>query len=92
MSINKNKIFENLKDIRNLMNFKILICYKKIFSFNSIINNIGTLIIIWIIFFHIIFIFTFYINQLKKIKKSINDIIFGILNISLIRQLEIKKS
>ena len=92
MTINKNKIFDNLKDIRNLMNFKILICYKKLFSFNSIINNIGSLIIICIIFFHIIFIFTFYINQLKKIKKSINDIIFEILNISLIRQLEIKKS
>ena len=92
MTINKNKIFENLKDIRNLMNLKILICYKKPFSFNSIFHNLGSLIIICVIFFHIISIFIFYINQLKKIKKWIKDIIIRILYISPKKLLEIKKN
>ena len=79
MSINKLNLFENLKDIRNLMNFKILICYKKLLlSFSRLWNNVGCLIIICIIVFHIIFIFVFYINQLNSIKKRIKSISFGI--------------
>jgi len=67
-------------------------CYKMLLSFNNIIYNVGSLIIICIIFFHIIFIFWFYINQLEIIKKRIKNIIFGIINISLKRKPEIKKN
>ena len=60
MSINKLNLFENLKDIRNLMNFKILICYKKLLlSFSRLWNNVGCLLIICIIVSHIIFTFVF---------------------------------
>ena len=75
MTINKLKIFDNIKNIRNLMNLNILLCYKNLLSINSIIYNIGSLIIICIIFFHIISVFLFYINQFKKIKKQIKDIL-----------------
>ena len=92
MKINKNKLFDNLKDIKNLINLNIMKCYKMLLSFNNIIYNVGSLIIICIIFFHIIFIFWFYINQLEIIKKRIKNIIFGIINISLIRKPEIKKN
>ena len=43
MIINKTKLFDNLKDIRNLLNLNILICYKtllSIISLNEIIHNI----------------------------------------------------
>ena len=81
MTINKMKLFDNLKDIRNLMNLKILICYKKLFlSFSGIIYNVGCLIVICIIVFHIIATFIFYFNQLKRIKKMIKSITFGIKN------------
>ena len=81
MSINKLNLFENLKEIRNLMNLKILICYKKLLlSFSRLWNNVGCLIIICIIVFHIIFTFVFYINQLNSIKKRIKSISFGIKN------------
>ena len=66
MIIDKNKLFENLKDIKNLINFNILICYKKLSSFNFIIYNVGCIIIAIIIIFHIIVIIIFYISQLKK--------------------------
>ena len=88
MAINKTKLFENLKDIRNLMNLNILFCYKRLisslisFNINIIYNNIGCVIIIIIILFHIIGIFIFYFNQLKKIKKIIKSITLELKNIS----------
>ena len=90
MVINKTKLFENLKNIKNLINLNILICYKKLLSFTSYIHNVGSLIIISILIFHIISIFVFYINQLNKIKKSIRDISIGISNICLIKEFQIK--
>ena len=93
MIINKMKLLDNIKDIRNLMNLKILICYKKLLlSLSSINHNIGCLIIICIIAIHIISIFVFYINQLKKIQKMIENIIFGISNINFIKQLDKTKN
>ena len=89
MIINKTKLFENLKDIKNLMNLNILIYYKKLLqfiSFNGLIHNIGSLIIICIIIFHLFSIFIFYIGQRKNISKSIKDIIFGITNFNLIKK------
>ena len=87
MTINKMTIFDNLKDIRNLMNLKILVCYKKlILSLSDIKNNVGCLIIICIIAFHIICIFVFYFSQLNKIKKMIKSITHGIKNINIIQK------
>jgi len=89
ININKTKIIENLKDIKNLMNLNILICYKKLLSFISFINiihNIGCLIISCIIIFYIISIFIFYIIQFNKIIKIIKDISFGIKNINLLKK------
>ena len=93
MIINKTKLFENLKDIKNLVNLNILICYKKLLSFisfNGLIHNIGSLIIICIIIFHLFSIFIFYIVQLNNIRKSIKDIIFGITNFNLIKKSQAK--
>ena len=74
------------------MNSNILVCYKNLLSINSIIYNIGSLIIICIIFFHIINVFLFYINQLKKIKKNIKYISLGISNNNLIKELDNTKN
>jgi hypothetical protein len=72
MVIDKNKFFESFIDFKNLVNIKIVICYKKLLSIKAFVYNIGCIIIAFIIFFHIITIFVFYINQLKKIKKVFN--------------------
>ena len=82
MVIDKNKLFANLRDIKNLVNLNILVCYKKFLSLSNITHNVGSLIIICIIIFHIFTIFIFYINQLSKIKKKIKVIIFGLNNIT----------
>ena len=86
MFINKTKLFENLKDIKNLMNLNILICYKQLLAFTNIFYNIGCLIIIFIIIFHIFSMFVFYLNQLKIINKKIRSIIFAKINMSLLKK------
>ena len=59
MNINKNKLLDNFKNIKNIANFNFLICYKKLLKKEGIIHNFGAYIIFAIILFHIISIFVF---------------------------------
>ena len=74
MYINKEKILDNFKNINNLINYKFLICYKKFFNKDCIINNIGSYIIFSFIIFHIITIIIFKLKQYSLIKKIIKKI------------------
>ena len=42
MNINKAKILDNFKNIYNLINYKFLVCYKKLFNKKGILNNVGS--------------------------------------------------
>ena len=74
MNINKVKILENFKNIKNFINFNFLICYKKLFNKEGILNNVGSYIILSIILFHIITIFIFSLNQFPSLVNKIKDI------------------
>ena len=91
MTINKNKLLKTFKNIKNSINFNILVCYQNLFTTKGIIKNIGCFIIITIIIFHIITIFIFYIKQLKIIIRIIKFIIVGIKKIDLIKKRKQKK-
>ena len=68
-----------------------LICFKKLLSSFSEINyNVGCLIIICIIAFHIFSAFLFYFNQLKNFKKMIKSITLGLKNINIIKKVNKK--
>ena len=84
MSIDKSNLFKNFINLKNIANINILACYKKLFSKNGIIHNIGAYIIVFIILLHIIFIFIFYIRQIDSIKAKLKDILFGIINSKLL--------
>ena len=75
-SINKDKFLSRFVDINNIMNIKLLKCYKLLFTKEGIVNYIGTYIILSIILIsigsNIIFLF--------KGFKSICDIIEKIIN------------
>ena len=60
-------------------------------SFNGIIHNIGFLIIICFLIFHLISPFIFYTMKLNKLLKIINDISSRIENINLIKRPKKKK-
>ena len=86
MNIDKEKLFKNFVDIKNIANINILKCCKVLFSQNGIKRNIGFFIIIPIIIFHFIFILLFYNRNLSIIKNMIKDIFFGITNWKLIKK------
>ena len=75
MNIDKKKILENFKNIDNLINFKFLVCYKKLFNKEGLLKNIGSYIIFSIIIFHIITIFIFSLKQFSSIDKKIEKIV-----------------
>ena len=84
MKINKTKLYENFIDIKNVGNFKIMICYKVLFNKKGIIYNIAFYSNILILMFHFIAIIIFYKKQKYDIDKKIKDISFGIDNLELV--------
>ena len=77
MKINKKKLLDNFKDIKNIVNFSILKCYKVLFSKNGISKNIGFFILIAIIIFHSITLFVFYLKEFDLLICKIKNIIFS---------------
>ena len=84
MNINKNKLLENFKDIKNIINFKLLVCVENLFSKIGLLENVGFYIFIVFIILHIISLFVFYIKQLDLLISKIRDIIFSLNNLNLI--------
>ena len=77
LTFNKENLLKNFKDIKNILNFNYLVCYKNLFNENGIINNIGCYIMLFIILINIISIFIVYKNQFPLIKKKIKEIIYN---------------
>ena len=86
ININKDKLLDNFKNIKNIANLNILICYKKLFTKKGVFRNFGSILILLIILFHIISIFIFFQKQLSLLIKIIEDIIYGIKNYKLINE------
>ena len=74
MKIDKNKLYDNFIDIKNIINIKILKCYDVLFNIKGIIKNIGFYIIGAIILFHIISIIIFYTSQKNLLNNKIKEI------------------
>ena len=86
MNINKPKLLDNFKDIKNIANFNILVCYKQLFNKENIIDNIGFFIIAVIILFHIICIFIFIIRSFPLMKEKIKNIATGIIEPKIVKE------
>ena len=86
MNINKDKLFENFKDIKNFANFNFLVCHNKLFNKKGFIKNIGCYLISSIILVHILIIIFFRLKQFYLIKIKIKDITFGINEYQLIEE------
>ena len=85
IKIDKNNLFNNLIDVKNIGNIGILPCYKILFCKEGMIKNYGSYFIIFIFVFHIILIILFFAKRhFKKIKIQINDIKYAINNWKLI--------
>ena len=89
--IDKDNLYENFINIKNIINIKIIKCYKVLFNKKGIVKNIAFYIISAIILFHLINIAIFYGKYRYSLKNKIKEIIFGIKNLMLIEQNALQK-
>ena len=75
IKINATKLLANMKNIKNYANVNILVCYKELFSKNSLLKNVGFYILCVVIITSIINMFIFYIKYSELLKNKIKDII-----------------
>ena len=86
MKINTSELYQQFTDIDNIINIKIIFCYKQLFCKEGIINNIIFFVILPFILLHIIVIIIFYCNQKKKLDKKIKNICLAIDNFDLLKE------
>ena len=91
MKIDKKKLLDNFKHIKNVANLNILKCIKKLFSKIGILENIGFFILLIIIIFRIISLFIFYIKFLYKLQKRIKYIAYSIKHLKLLKKHDKRK-
>ena len=77
VKIDKSRLYDSFTNIKNIANFEILKCYYLLFTKDGNKNNIGSYIIIPIIFLHIICMLLFYLRDNKIIKSLINKIVYS---------------
>ena len=75
INIDKTNLFKNSLNSKNFLNFHLLVCYKNLFNRKNIFHNIAFIILSFILLFHIICIFIFYIKDIHIIKNIIEKII-----------------
>ena len=92
MIVNKTKLFESFKDIKNIANINILHCYKVLFSKEGLLKNFGSYMLLLIILLHVIFILVFYLQQIGVLKAKIKTIFLAIKNIKLFKGSQNKNS
>ena len=73
MNIDKDKLINNFKDIKNIANIKFLKCYKTLFNKNNIKSNIGFYIFDFIGLFRIIVMIIFIIYKYRKLLLNIKN-------------------
>ena len=75
---NKEILLNAFSDLKNSINLDIMKCYKKLFTKDGLIKNIGSYILLSIILIHIISIFIFLIKGYKIIYYTIQYIVKNI--------------
>ena len=72
---NKDDLIVKFVIVKRITNFDILKCYKLLFSKSALINNIGSYLILIVIFLYIIFGIYFYMKESHLIYGQINNIL-----------------
>ena len=88
ITINKDKLFQNFINFKNIANIHLLKCYKTLFSELGLIQNIGFYVIILIIIFHTISMILFQIKYWDILKHKIKGIVFYIKNLEPFRKVQ----
>ena len=70
----KDKLLKNFIDIKNVINIKVLKCFREVFN-DSLKNNYGFFILIFIVVLFIICVIIFYAKSYNNIIKDISEIV-----------------
>ena len=84
LTINKDQFLNSFTDIKNILNVYVMKCYKLLFSKKGLNNNIGSYLLLSIIFINILLLVLF-------IHKGYNKIIEKVKSIKVTNKKEIKK-
>ena len=79
--IDKDKLLEYFTDIKSIVNLEVMKCYYTLFTKEGLLYNIGSYILLIIIFIYIIAIFVFVPKGYYSLVKSINKIGINELNL-----------
>ena len=74
IKVDKEKLFSNFKDIRNIANYKMLSCINLLFDIKNIFKNSSNYIIATLLSLSVIAIFVFVFHDNLKIKIYINQL------------------
>ena len=74
LKFNIEKLKNNFMEIKELININVIKCYKKVFTKEGLIENIGSYIILLIILFYIIATIIFYISGFNNLSDKIKKI------------------
>ena len=88
MTIDKDRLLDNIKNIKNFANLSFLVCYKILFSKEGLLKNFGFYVFLAIIIYHTINIILFYIKYFALLKKKINDIIYSLKYLYILENIE----
>ena len=86
MKIDKKKLLDNFKNIKNIANLSLLKCYEVLFCIKGISENVGFYIFNAIIIFHTIILFLLYLKKFDLLKNKIKEIILVIKYIHQLKQ------
>ena len=76
IKVDKNKLYKFM-NIKNIINFKVMKCFKLFFSKQGVIINIGFYCFFPAIIVYFASIFIFYIKEYEFIKMQINEIVYA---------------
>ena len=77
IKFNNDDLYKIFMDIKNIINIKILKCFKEVFN-GSLKHNYGFFIIIFVILLHIICLIIFLSKSYNNLKIDINHIVMGL--------------
>ena len=77
---NKDKLLYSFKDLKNAINLEVMKCYKKMLNKDELLKNIGSYIILVILFVYIISFFAFLSKGYSLIYQTIHNLVVKINN------------
>ena len=77
---NSTIIYKSFTEIKSILNLEVVKCYRVLFTREGLINNIGSYVLLSIIFYYIISLIIFISKGYKILSDKINELIIKIKN------------